>query len=138
MSTVDSYSFIGSITLGRDLIGRWRGTGEEESLPVIRWSLVATAVVAVVLALWAGSVIALWKTLGSIGTPMLLLPLVLAHTRRRVPGRWVFVSMLLSGGVAVAWLVLGQGEPWLGVEAIFPGLAVSVGVLGVSLLERKN
>ena len=25
MSTVDSYAFIGAITLGRDLIGRWRG-----------------------------------------------------------------------------------------------------------------
>jgi len=73
MSTVDSYAFIGSVTLGRDLIGRWRGVGEEACLPLIRWSLVATAVVAVVLALWAGSVIALWKTLGSIGTPMLLL-----------------------------------------------------------------
>ena len=39
MSTVDSYAFIGSITLGRDLIGRWRGLEEEESLPLIRWSL---------------------------------------------------------------------------------------------------
>ena len=137
MSTVDSYAFIGSVTLGRDLIGRWRGIGEEESLPVIRWSLVATAVVAVGLALWAGSVIALWKTLGSIGTPMLLLPLVLAHTRRRVSGRRVLWAMLLSGGVSVVWLVLGGGGSWLGVEAIFPGLAVSVGVLGDRFFGKK-
>jgi SSS family solute:Na+ symporter len=138
MSTVDSYAFIGSITLGRDLIGRWRGMGEEESLPVIRWSLVATAVVAVALALWSGSVITLWKTLGSIGTPMLLLPLLLAHTRRRVSGQRVLASMLLSGGVSVIWLGLGGGGPWLGVEAIFPGLAVSVGVLGTSILRSDN
>ena len=129
MSTVDSYAFIGSITLGRDLIGRWRGVGEEESLPMIRWSLLVTAVVAVGLALWSGSVIELWKTLGSVGTPMLLLPLILAHTRRRVSGRRVLWAMLVSGSVAVAWLVLGKGGPWLGVEAIFPGLAVSVSIL---------
>jgi SSS family solute:Na+ symporter len=136
MSTVDSYAFIGSITLGRDLIGRWRGLTEEKSLPLIRWSLVATAVVAVGLALWSGSVITLWKALGSIGTPMLLLPLVLAHTRRRVSGRRVLGSMLLAGGVAVVWLALGRGGPWLGMEAIFPGLALSAAVLGPSFLKR--
>ncbi|MEN8006482.1 MAG: sodium:solute symporter family protein [Candidatus Krumholzibacteriota bacterium] len=138
MSTVDSYAFIGSITLGRDLIGRWRGIGEEDSLPVIRWSLVATAVVAVGLALWSGSVIELWKTLGSIGTPMLLLPLVLAHTRRRVSGGRVLVSMLLAGAVALAWLIAGHGGPWLGVEAIFPGLVVSVIVLGTDQLKQDK
>jgi hypothetical protein len=34
-------------------------------------------------------------------------------------------SMGLAGGVAVVWLVLGAGGPWLGVEGIFPGLVVS-------------
>ena len=68
---------------------------------------------------------------------MLLLPLVLAHTRRRVSGGRVLASMLLSGAVAVVWLVLGGGGPWLGVEAIFPGLAVSVGVLGASFIRAK-
>ena len=129
MSTVDSYAFIGSITLGRDLIGRWRGIGEEASLPVIRWSLLATAVVAVALALWSGSVIQLWKTLGSVGTPMLLLPLILAHSGRAVAGRRVLGAMLGAGAVSLAWLALGRGEPWLGVEAIFPGLVVSVLIL---------
>jgi SSS family solute:Na+ symporter len=138
MSTVDSYAFIGSITLGRDLIGRWRGIGEEESLPLIRWSLLATAVVAIVLALWSGSVIQLWKTLGSVGTPMLLLPLVLAHTRRQVPGQRVLIAMLSAGSVALVWLVLGRGGPWLGVEAIFPGLAVSAGLLGPALVKRRS
>jgi len=141
MSTVDSYAFIGSITLGRDLIGRWRGLGEEESLPVIQWSLLATAVVAVGLALWSGSVIHLWKTLGSVGTPMLLLPLVLAHSGHAVTGRRILFAMLLAGGVAIGWLILGHGGAWLGVEAIFPGLAVSLVVLGrdiLVLLSRRN
>jgi len=137
MSTIDSYAFIGSVTLGRDLIGRWRGVGEEESLPLIRWSLLATAVVAVTLALFSSSVISLWKNLGSIGTPMLLLPLILAHTRRAVSGRRVVGAMLISGAVAVAWLILGRGSPWLGVEPIFPGLVVSVAILGPGSLKSK-
>jgi SSS family solute:Na+ symporter len=129
MSTVDSYAFIGSITLGRDLIARSRGRVEDENIGIIRWSLVATAVVAVALALWSGSVIALWKTLGSVGTPVLLLPLALAHGRREVGGRRVVLAMVLAGSVALAWLAAGRGGPWLGVEAIFPGLLVSAAVL---------
>jgi len=134
MSTVDSYAFICSVTLGRDLIGRWRSApghpiAEESTLPMIRWSLLATAALAVMLALVSGSVIQLWKSLGSVGTPMLLLPMGLAHLGVKVCGHRVVWSMGLAGGVSVIWLVLGRGGPWLGVEAIFPGLVVSVIVL---------
>jgi len=137
MSTVDSYAFIGSVTLGRDLIGRWRGTSEEDMLPLMRGSLVATAAVAIVLALVSGSVIELWKNLGSVGTPMLLLPLALAHTNRQVNGGRVLLAMLSSGAISLGWLAAGRGGPWLGVEAIFPGLVVSVLVLGGTFLRPR-
>jgi SSS family solute:Na+ symporter len=138
MSTVDSYAFIGSVTLGRDLVGRWRGRADEENLVLVRWSLVATAAVSVVLALVSGSVIELWKTLGSVGTPVLLLPLMLAHGKRAVDGRRVVVAMGLAGGTSLGWLVAGGGEPWLGIEPIFPGLIVSVAVLGPAFLPRAT
>lgn len=174
MSTVDSYSFIGAVTLGRDLIGRWRGggarnpslvamtTGREPEIPgsdpsrtvvittrteiedtptalaLIRWSLLGTAILAIALALTAGSVITLWKTLGSLGTPVLLLPLATAHSSLRLPPRLVVVSMLASGSTAGGWLLLGHGGPWLGVEAIFPGLGMSLLVLGPALLMGRR
>ena len=134
MSTVDSYAFIAAVTLGRDLVGRWRGFDDERSLRSIQWSLAVTAAVASTLALVAGSVVTLWKVLGSIGTPVLLLPLALAHTRRRAGGRRVSVAMLSAGGVALGWLWLGRGGPWLGIEAIFPGLVVSALVLAPAWL----
>jgi len=142
MSTVDSYAFICAVTLGRDFIGRWRwgsrrmAEDEEASLPLIRWSLLATAILAVVLALVAGSVISLWKTLGSIGTPVLLLPLALAHSPYRLGSRRVVAAMVAAGSTALCWLVLGQGEPWLGIEAIFPGLLVSLAIVTTGLHKR--
>jgi len=139
MSTVDSYAFICSVTLGRDLIGRWRRApgaviDESAALPAIRWSLVATAVLAIALALISNSVIQLWKNLGSVGTPVLLLQLGLAHLGHVVSGRRVVWSMSLAGAVALLWLALGRGGPWLGVEAVFPGLIVS----GVVLLSARR
>ena len=98
MSTIDSYAFIAAVTLGRDLIGRWRGyddaafaaPGRSGAWPSRRrwpsrwpWS--------------AGSVVTLWKVLGSVGTPVLLLPLALAHTPLVVSGRRVVTAMAAAG-----------------------------------------
>ncbi len=129
MSTVDSYAFIAATTLGRDLVGRCRGATDEAARRAVQWSLAATALVAIVMALVAGSVITLWKVLGSAGTPVLLLPLALAHTRWRLSGRRVAAAMAAAGIVATGWLALGRGRPWHGIEAIFPGLLVSALVL---------
>jgi SSS family solute:Na+ symporter len=130
MSTVDSYAFLAAVTLGRDLVGRARGVPEAVGLRYARWALLATAALAVALALVAQSVVTLWKTLGSVGTPVLLVPLAAAHSSLRLEGRAVVRVMVVSGGVSLAWLALGRGGPWLGVEAVFPGMLVSLVALG--------
>jgi Na+/pantothenate symporter len=88
-----------------------------------------TAAAATALALAAGSVVTLWKVMGSVGTPVLLLPLALAHTGRRASARRAVAAMAGAGAVSSVWLLLGRGAPWHGIEAIFPGLLVSAAVL---------
>ena len=39
------------------------------------------------------------------------------------------LARFLRDGQVQMWLALGGGGPWLGVEAVFPGLAVSVAVM---------
>jgi SSS family solute:Na+ symporter len=145
MSTVDSYSFLAAVTLGRDL---WRrrqrpaGTllgGEDPSnLRPVRWALVATAVLAIALALLSQSVVALWKVLGTLGTPVLLLPLLLGHLGRSVTQpadrRRVAVGMVVAGLTSAVWLLFGGDEPLFGVEAIFPGLVVGAVFMAPELL----
>lgn len=139
MSTVDSYAFLAAVTLGRDLVGRARGATEDVALGYTRWALVAVAALAIVLALAAGSVVTIWKTLGSVGTPVLLVPLAAAHTSAvRLRGRPVAVTMVGAGAVSLAWLVLGRGGPWLGIEAVFPGVLVSLAVLGFRVRARGD
>ena len=103
----------------------------------MQWGLLLTSVWAVALALWAESVIAIWHGLGSVGTPVLLAPLAASHfgrgattVRARRALAWI---MAARGAVALGWLLVGraQGELLLGIEPIFPGLAVSLLGLGV-------
>ncbi len=135
MSTVDSYLFLGGITLGRDILWRWRGREEAQVNRYTRLALVATAAVAILVAMWLRSVVDIWHHFGSVGTPALLLPLATSFSRRLRPdGRTALLMMVGAGAVSALWLAWsylpwGNGSyPW-GLEPIFPGLAVSLGLL---------
>lgn len=131
MSTIDSYAFVAATTLARDVAWRLRG-GEESRVPGwSRWALWATTAFATLLALSSRSVIDLWKDIGSVVTPALLVPVVLAvHLRRRLPAASALALLLAPAAVALAWTLArqasGTGTPPLGIEPIYAGLGTSV------------
>jgi len=127
MSTVDSNAFLAAITFGRDL------TGKSHSLPRVQFGLVVVALLAIGMALWSESVITLWHHLGSVGTPVLLFPVVLSFTNVKVSGRLIMLSMITSGLVAILWLAFGNGL----VEAIFPGLLTSALIIGTGICLKR-
>ena len=144
MSTIDSYAFIAATTVGRDLVWRVRG-GDPARIP--GWSRVglwlATAW-ATTLALARPSVVALWHDLGSVVTPVLLLPVLLAMSRRGRPGpRGALVLMLLPGGVTLGWVLwksaaVSHGVYPLGLEPIYAGLATSLLAWAGTKLIRED
>jgi SSS family solute:Na+ symporter len=128
LSTVDSFLFVGGVTFGRDLA--WRLSGGR--LDQVRWTrvgLVVSAVAASAVALASESVVALWYGFGSVGTAVLLGPLLGSFFPALRPARgWAAAGMIVAGTVTVAWLVAsgwGSGAPW-GVEPVYAGLATSV------------
>ncbi|MBI4721052.1 MAG: sodium:solute symporter family protein [Chitinivibrionia bacterium] len=134
-STVDSYAFISANTLGRDIVWRLRGGGEDDSRRLSAWGLVISGAVAAGFAVWLKSVVDIWHHFGSVGTPALLFPLVSSFSRIPVlrPGG-VLAMMICGGGLSLFWLLspalfpgLG-GEYLLGIEPIFPGLILSGGL----------
>ncbi len=127
MSTVDSNAFLAAITFGRDL------TGKSHSLPRVQFGLVVVALLAIGMALWSESVITLWHHLGSVGTPVLLFPVVLSFTNVNISGRFIMLSMITSGLVAMLWLAFGDGS----VEAIFPGLLTSALIIGTGICLKR-
>jgi len=131
ISTVDSYSFLAAIALGRDIL--WRNFGKKDSgriLPLTRVGLWISAVLSVGLALLSQSVVDLWHDLGTIGAPALVIPMLSTFSDRwKLKPRWATASMILAGSTSLAWLILGKisanGYP-LGLEPIIPGLLLSV------------
>lgn len=140
VSTVDSYMFLAAVALGRDVMSRIHTLTDHSVRTWTRWALLISAVCAVVLALGTQSVIGIWKNLGSIGVPMLLLPVLATfrENRPRLSQRFVLSWMALPGMASLAWVMNNWtlGFYPLGLEPIFPGLLTSI--LIAVLASKRN
>lgn len=133
MSTIDSYSFLAAMTIGRDIIWRLKKNRVERQINAFtRWGLIASGLLAIAIAYYAQSVIRIWKDLGSIGTPALLIPLASSFfPKYRMQQRYVLISMIGSALISGFWLLSAKLNLWngnylLGIEPIFPGLGFSI------------
>jgi len=130
MSTIDGYAFLSAISLGKDMLWKIYGRGEEKRITTFtRAGLIITFVVAVGVALLSQSVVDIWYQLGSLATPALLVPLAASFSEKwKMSSQWVLLSMLLSAALSGLWMVTGTNEEyWLGLQPIYVGLAASVG-----------
>lgn len=129
MSTLDSFAFVSGITLGRDVIGKWRNRMSEDSQqPYVRFGLAAAFVLSIALTLLSRSVIDIWYQLGSIATPALTLPLLASFSQRwRLVPQMALASIFCSGGISLVWLSVSAALAgnFGGIEPIYPGFLVS-------------
>jgi len=131
MSTVDSYSFVSAVTLGRDLWWRLFGGDENVIVPrATRVGLFVTAGLAIAAALLWKDVIDLWHDFGSVATPSMLAPtLTSLYPRWRMRPWSAFASLVCPAALSVSWLTVAKlhgGAMPFGVEAIYPALGLSV------------
>ena len=149
MSTIDSFSLLSAISIGHDLLARFR-PGKIASVTGIRIGLGITTVAALVMAILLPSVVQLWYVIGTLFVPPMLLPMMSSYFQAfRIPKPWILANLLLGFMVPLAWLLTGlinSGDPLnpmypFEIQPMFPGLAVSF-LLFVSgrihLFTRKN
>ena len=128
MSTIDGFAFQSAVTIGKDFLAKLTPQPSEDRTTFFtRMGLLLTFMLAIIIALQAQSVVAIWYQLGTITTPALLLPLASSFFRRwRMSPRTALLSMPLSAGIAICWLLgAREGKYWWGIEPIYPGLVAS-------------
>jgi SSS family solute:Na+ symporter len=138
MSTLSSYTFTAAMTIGNDMVGRIRP--DEKS--ITRWTRIGLAVtlaLAIALALWLDSVVAIWYTIGTTVIPGLLLPLLAGYYKPfAFPAKYGFLVMLTGWLTSTIWLVAGLlngGHYWLEIEPMYPGLLATLALI---LLFKNN
>ncbi len=142
MSTVNSYTFLAAVALARDIVCRVKPVSDHTVITATRWGIAASVLLSVVIAVTEKSVVNLWRDLGSIGTPALLLPILSTFLPRKITCSsrqamwWVVLPSLTSATWVVTEAVFGHYPA--GLEPIFPGLAVSAGIAGVLWTRRTK
>lgn len=132
MSTLDSYLFLSGQTLGRDLLAKLFPRTPHNRLT--RISILAAAILGILLIIVYPSVIDLWYVIGSVMIPGLLIPVLGVYLPLfALKERWVLPVMTISIGVSLLWLIIGTltneeayNYTFWGVEPFYPGLATSI------------
>ena len=127
MSTIDSFTLVAGQTIGKDFIHRIWG---RDATRMTQIGIVLAGLLAIVIALFKRSIVAIWYDLGSISTASLLIPLASSFSARwRMSREAAFFSIILSGLVVVIWMGLGSlydQERFLSIDPIYPGLLCSI------------
>lgn len=132
MSTLDSYLFLSGQTLGRDLLVKIFPDTPNNRLT--RISVLAAAILGILLIVIYPSVIDIWYVIGSVMIPGILIPVLGVYLKFfSLKKQWVIPTMLVSTGISLVWLILGTvlneeaySYTYLGMEPFYPGLAVSI------------
>lgn len=143
MSTIDSYSFLAATTFGRDLL--WRLLNRQDEIRIRKYSnigLVISGILSIIIAYWAQSIIKIWKDLGSIGTPALVIPLVVSFSKKFKMSRIaVLISMPGSALISGLWIwsktQTASGSYFMGIEPIYPGLLFSIFVFLIDYFLQR-
>lgn len=139
MSTVDSYTFVAGITVGKDVIWRLRGG---DITKYSRLGLVLSGLLAILIALLFRSVIDIWYVFGTLGTCALLIPLATSFSEKwRMTSRMAALSMTLSPLVVLIWIIpnlLFDVEYFRGIDPIYPGLLTSAMIYAIDHLTKKH
>ncbi len=142
MSTIDSYTFLAAITFGRDFLWRLKKTPSSQNInQYTRIGLIFSGILAIAIAYYAQSIIRIWKNVGSIGTPALVIPVVTSlFPRLQMQKKFVLLSIVGSALISAVWIVtphFNGGHYFLGIEPIYPGLAFSGVMFGISQIRSK-
>lgn len=140
ISTINSYTFVASVTIGRDVLWRIKRnklaeqtiTNERYSTYYTQIGLIITAGFSTFIASTNESIVQIWLEFGSVFGPALVLPLMASwSTRYKLSNFWAFWAMLTTSTVAFVWtfskrLPWFEGKYFFGVEPIYPALFVAL------------
>jgi SSS family solute:Na+ symporter len=148
MSTLSSLTLISAITIGKDIMGRWKRAAHDSDI-VNRWTkigLVLSALFSVGLALTVPSVVGIWYTIGTCIIPGLLVPVLASYFERlKIPAVYAFGAMVNGCFISTASLIFGhinayKGVPayWFGIEPMYPGLFMALYWWGMGKIHKPK
>ena len=126
MSTIDSFFFVSSITIGNDLISSKNASFNTKI------GLLVTAIISYIIAIKFKFVIDIWYIFGSIAASSLLIPFLFTLFYKKRKLRFPILALILPILISLFWIYFDY--PY-GLDLMYPGILVS---LIVCLFSKSN
>ena len=136
MTGADSFILQGSSNLAQDFYHRLINprASESQKMAVARISVVVISVLALAVAYLMTDIISMYQWALRLSATTLVLPFLAIMFWRRTTSLACMLSMILACAITIIWPIFGTG-----IDPVFPGFAVSLGVLViVSLLTEHS
>ncbi len=134
MSTLHSYMFISASTLGKDIVNRIKGRGDDGNR-FSKAGITTASVLSLVIALLVPSVVEIWYIVGSITIPSLLIAVVSSYFSALQIGRnWILSAMIVSFLFSFFWVIFRVGF----IEPMYPGLVSGLAVYAAGYIIKEK
>lgn len=145
MSTVDSFSFVSAISLGRDTISRFRNKmSDKNNNQIVKISLLIVSGISLLIILYEQSIINIWFKIGSITIPSLLIPILAVRIMKRpFRGGLIMAGMILSALLTAAGIIFTDlyaqsiGRLTFIEQPLYLGLLIIILFLSLSFSRKK-
>jgi SSS family solute:Na+ symporter len=134
LSTLDSYIFLAGSTISYDMVPkRFRG-----KLSIHYLGIVCVAVLSIFMAqIFEGNIKDIWKTLGSVSSSALLIPVLFGHIfKGKLSDNAFFCSSSLGAMGTIYWRLSGMKQTYQ-LDEIYIGMScATLGILGFLLFSK--
>lgn len=135
LSTLDSYIFLAGTTLSFDLVAK----KYKNKLSLHYLGIITVAILAIILGLsFDGNIKAVWKTLGSISSSALLVPVIYGYLRPNSLSDNGFILTSSLGAIGTIYWRLSGMKYTYNLDEIYIGMGLSlIGILISKLIKLK-
>jgi len=140
MSTLDSYAFLSATTIGWDIFGK-NGDDESKSKSKVKYGLLATGIIGIILATVIPSVVDLIYITASIASPGLIPVLTISYFPKFKLASNSAFFIIITGSLASLVVVVIQKLNFINFqlpEPIFVGLIFSIAITALSLNKTNE
>lgn len=141
MSTLNSYSFISGVTIGKDIISKLsKKMANKNEIKLINTGLLISSFFAVILAIWIPSAVDLIYKTSSIAVPGLIIPLTFTYFKRQIlDKKQVLIIMVITSLFALLCSILKSYQVifFVDFEPMFLSIIFAL-LLTFILMKTKN
>lgn len=139
MSTLDSYAFLSGMTIGNDVLKKFKTFSQISMNKMTKVGLIITGIIGILLAGAIPSVIDLIYRTASIAVPGLIIPMLASMTNGiKLKGKGAVAIIITSSCSSLIWMILqNYGFSFAeNIEPMIVGIVISV-ILSIVLIRRK-